>query len=691
MDGALGLGSLTQSVEYVDHPTLVPLFLDLLEPVAHVACGGDSLSGAHSAVVTATGTVFTWGTGVALGIGSVRGSDVPKRVELEQPIVTVECGAGFCVALARGSGTPLVWGKWQDGRLGLGAAPVVHRQPRRHGARIQRKQYQLRPRAMTGVALRHVACGDAHCVAVTKGGTLVTWGRGSSGQLGNGGLDSAAEPVPVAVEFTTKCGWRAVAAGADWSLALDGDGRVWTWGACGAGAVGHNDGSGVSVSRRARVVETLLARHTQLRESGVDETAHVPQFDWLAPRPVVGLEGIDITNVAAGARHGAALSQTGDMFVWGDCIDDDRQDGVPRHVAVGDKSVAQIVCGGHRVMALVAPSTVPVHMRQLLETTSTTADVVLVVGGARVGAHSLILSRRSPVLRRLLVEQLATATTAVWPPEVLVPQLRADVAQLVLEFLHTDALTLPPLLGGRDAPAAPAIVLARDLQRAAQELELPGLEALCARALQPWAVSSSVDQADQEERSLSQALLGLLEIDQTADVALVAADDPQSPVLAHRCVLAACSEQLRALIASHSHVPGQTRVPISGSRRAVLSVVHFIYSGRFVPTDAEQDDLLQALALADAFGLDQLKLKVELALVVTSANCWRMLRIADKANARHLRFKAVAVARRHLSASLSHYDGTDPQSVQAVASQLRTAARADRVLSVRSLLSISPA
>ncbi len=107
-------------------------------------------------------------------------------------------------------------------------------------------------------------------------GTLLAWGRNTSGQLGDGTTTNRLLPVPVP-GLTNVI---ALAEGAGHSLAVLGNGTVRAWGNNGNGQLG--DGT---------------------------------KIDRLVPQPVGGLAGV--VAVAAGAAHSLALLADGRLFGWG--------------------------------------------------------------------------------------------------------------------------------------------------------------------------------------------------------------------------------------------------------------------------------------------------------------------------------------------------------------------------------------
>ena len=93
--------------------------------IIDVACGADLL-GAHSVAVSREGRVYSWGNGAALGVGTMRNRDTPKMIWdgllSRERVMSVDAGGSFTLALTD-TGSLYSWGKWANGRLGLGALP----------------------------------------------------------------------------------------------------------------------------------------------------------------------------------------------------------------------------------------------------------------------------------------------------------------------------------------------------------------------------------------------------------------------------------------------------------------------------------------------------------------------------------------------------------------------------------------
>ena len=219
--------------------------------------------------------------------------------------------AGYFHVLAVGTdGTVRAWGSNAAGQLGNGTV-----------------NFSSSPQLVPGVSgASAVAGGGYHSLAVVAGGAVKAWGYDYYGQLGDGAT-GVIRLSPVSVTGLT--GVTAVAAGWNHSLALKGDGTVWSWGYNAGGQLG--DGSTTNRS---------------------------------TPVPVSGL--VNIVAIAAGSDHSMALRNDGVVFAWGynaygqlgngTSIDS----GVPVQVAGGLAGVTAIACGRYHSVARKNDGTVAV-------------------------------------------------------------------------------------------------------------------------------------------------------------------------------------------------------------------------------------------------------------------------------------------------------------------------------------------
>lgn len=81
--------------------------------------------------------------------------------------------------------------------------------------------------ALQGKTVTHVACGDTHTLIVLEGGRMLSFGRGTNGQLGVGGSKDSLVPVEVERLASPVSG---VACGAEHSLCVTTDGTAYAWG-----------------------------------------------------------------------------------------------------------------------------------------------------------------------------------------------------------------------------------------------------------------------------------------------------------------------------------------------------------------------------------------------------------------------------------------------------------------------------
>lgn len=138
--------------------------------VAQIACGSR-----HTAIVTSTGALYTWGdkeNGVA-GHGDTEGHQyLPRLVERMAGKRVVQISAcGFHTGCLTDTQELYTWGEGKFGRLG-------HNTERNcHAPRLVESLLGKKP--------RQVSCGGFHTAVVTEDGRLYTFGGGEHGQLGS--------------------------------------------------------------------------------------------------------------------------------------------------------------------------------------------------------------------------------------------------------------------------------------------------------------------------------------------------------------------------------------------------------------------------------------------------------------------------------------------------------------------------
>lgn len=205
--GQLGTGSTEAALQPVQ----------ILDQVAAISAGDY-----HAAALGTDGTLWTWGDNLfgQLGDGTLNSRTSPAPV-LDQ-VTAVSAGVGATAAL-RSDGTLWTWGDNLFGQLGDG---TLDSRP-------------LPRQVLDEIAA--VSMGGYHAVALGTDGSLWTWGSGIDGQLGLGllGEDTAPQPTPAQVFLSLPA--TAISAGASHTAAVLADGSLWTWGRNASRQLGQGD------------------------------------------------------------------------------------------------------------------------------------------------------------------------------------------------------------------------------------------------------------------------------------------------------------------------------------------------------------------------------------------------------------------------------------------------------------------
>lgn len=218
---------------------------------SRIAAGDD-----FSLAANVAGTPYSWGTNATAGLGNVSVSGI-LTTATPLPTLTgvnsVAANTGHGVAVKK-DGTVWAWGYRGYIDCGVGQTAVV----------------PMQVMIANAVPVHAVSTGISHTLLLS-GSTVLSFGCTDAAELGRGGPGAVAARVLGLPPIT------AVAAGHGFSLALDIDGNVWSWG---LGVLGY----------------TSAASPT--------------------PVKITGLSGKFIA-IAAGAQHALALRHDGSVWAWG--------------------------------------------------------------------------------------------------------------------------------------------------------------------------------------------------------------------------------------------------------------------------------------------------------------------------------------------------------------------------------------
>lgn len=180
----------------------------------------------HSVVLKEDGTIYSWGSNSYGQLGNLRLLDQEKP-EQEYTEATdwsaISTRTNFTLALKE-DGSLWGWGDNSEGELGNPYDIVPLPKPiDTNGTNISK--------------WKQVSAGGNHTVALGDDNTTWSWGKNSSGELGNASFEQSR----TAVQEASTSKWSFISAGFDHTVAIRDDGTLWAWGNNGSGQLGDNN------------------------------------------------------------------------------------------------------------------------------------------------------------------------------------------------------------------------------------------------------------------------------------------------------------------------------------------------------------------------------------------------------------------------------------------------------------------
>lgn len=250
------------------------------------------------------------------------------------------------------------WGAGTEGQLGTESLQDEHTP-------------QLLSSLSSFATISHLSCGGAHVIALDSGGKVVTWGRGTSGQLGHGEMVNRLQPKVVKA---LEC-FFIINVSAGWSHSgfVSDTGYLFTCGDGSFGQLGHGDYNSRSSPER---VSNFHSRHVRQIACGMRHSLALLQDQSgnqvysfgsgrrgqlgvsiekvrsvSLPQTSSGLVGVEIVCLYANGDHSAALSDDGQLYTWGRGFPGTSDIHIP-HRTTGSLRVFQAAVGWNHALVL---------------------------------------------------------------------------------------------------------------------------------------------------------------------------------------------------------------------------------------------------------------------------------------------------------------------------------------------------
>lgn len=258
------------------------------------------------AAISTTGGLYTWGEGGKgqLGSNNLVRCEHPTQVRAlkEYRILSVSTGFSHCIAVTD-RGVAFMWGSIR-GLINITSPKNVE--------------------TSTGDRVRGASAGFSHVLIVTEAGRMYTFGKNTYGQLGHGTGAADHRAIPTIVNTLQHLHIASVASGAHHSLALTKGGSVLTWGgrekneehttptfvdgeleSSQVRYISAGDGASCAVTVLGELYTWAQRNHEQLG------------YTTGSPQRMHEFTGEFVEKVSIGSSERLAVTSSGSVFCWG--------------------------------------------------------------------------------------------------------------------------------------------------------------------------------------------------------------------------------------------------------------------------------------------------------------------------------------------------------------------------------------
>jgi alpha-tubulin suppressor-like RCC1 family protein len=266
--------------------------------------------------ITSGGRIWSWGSNTSGQLGDNTTTMVRTPVSVAGAVKTfsrITAGSDHSYAIDK-SGRIWSWGINNFGQLGINSVTSTNT-----------------PQSILGAVKTFckIAAGANHSLGIDKNGRAWSWGLNTNGQLGLNALTSRRTPASVLGAVKTFC---EISGGSLHSLAIDKNGRVWSWGQNNTGQLGDN-----TINTRTTPVSLLGGVKTFCRVTagsqfsggldkngrawfwGLNGSGQLGDNSITSRRTPVSVAGAAKTfcQISAGESHVAAIDKNGRVWTWG--------------------------------------------------------------------------------------------------------------------------------------------------------------------------------------------------------------------------------------------------------------------------------------------------------------------------------------------------------------------------------------